>query len=127
MVHRRKKVHKKSPVLLNLEYKKVINFRIVDRKFIPEQTKPTMYIPFADINDLSLPKTCNVDFPDPDDLLTFKLIICPDEGKYSFCIEIRIAHLALQTFPRLNNQICFVFIFNFKVSTNKGALCSISR
>ena len=33
----------------------------------------------SDINELNLPKTCQVDFPDPDDLLTFKLIICPDE------------------------------------------------
>ena len=35
-----------------------------------------------DINELSLPKTCQVEFPDPDDLLNFKLIICPDEGFY---------------------------------------------
>lgn len=35
-----------------------------------------------DINELNLPKTCQVDFPDPDDLLNFKLIICPDEGFY---------------------------------------------
>jgi len=35
-----------------------------------------------DINELSLPKTCNVEFPDQDDLLTFKLTICPDEGFY---------------------------------------------
>ncbi|WAR01871.1 UBC12-like protein [Mya arenaria] len=35
-----------------------------------------------DINELNLPKTCQVDFPDPDDLLTFKLVICPDEGFY---------------------------------------------
>lgn len=37
---------------------------------------------FTDINELNLPKTCNTEFPDPDDLLTFKLIICPDEGFY---------------------------------------------
>lgn len=36
----------------------------------------------SDINDLNLPKTCNTVFPDPDDLLNFKLIICPDEGFY---------------------------------------------
>lgn len=34
---------------------------------------------FSDINELNLPKTCNTEFPDPDDLLNFKLIICPDE------------------------------------------------
>nr|CAD7441130.1 unnamed protein product [Timema bartmani] len=32
-----------------------------------------------DINELNLPKTCNTEFPDPDDLLNFKLVICPDE------------------------------------------------
>ncbi|XP_070558811.1 NEDD8-conjugating enzyme Ubc12 isoform X2 [Ptychodera flava] len=32
-----------------------------------------------DINELNLPKTCQVEFTDPDDLLNFKLIICPDE------------------------------------------------
>merc|ERR1712128_410425 len=33
-----------------------------------------------DINDLTLPPTCKTDFEDPDDLLNFKLTICPDEG-----------------------------------------------
>ncbi|KAH8293666.1 hypothetical protein KR054_002621 [Drosophila jambulina] len=36
----------------------------------------------ADISELNLPKTCATDFPDPDDLLNFKLIISPDEGFY---------------------------------------------
>uniref|UniRef100_A0A0A9Z2Q8 E2 NEDD8-conjugating enzyme n=1 Tax=Lygus hesperus TaxID=30085 RepID=A0A0A9Z2Q8_LYGHE len=35
-----------------------------------------------DLNELNLPKTCNTEFPDPDDLLSFKLVICPDEGFY---------------------------------------------
>jgi len=35
-----------------------------------------------DINELELPKTCKTVFPDPDDLLSFKLIIYPDEGFY---------------------------------------------
>lgn len=35
-----------------------------------------------DINELELPKTCKTEFPDPDDLLSFKLIIYPDEGFY---------------------------------------------
>merc|ERR1712098_23193 len=35
-----------------------------------------------DINELELPKTCKTEFPDPDDLLTFKLTIEPDEGFY---------------------------------------------
>ncbi|XP_016430769.1 NEDD8-conjugating enzyme Ubc12-like [Sinocyclocheilus rhinocerous] len=35
-----------------------------------------------DINELNLPKTCEMVFPDQDDLLSFKLIISPDEGFY---------------------------------------------
>ncbi|KAF2362183.1 Ubiquitin-conjugating enzyme E2 [Trinorchestia longiramus] len=35
-----------------------------------------------DINELTLPKTCETEFPDPDNLLSFKVIICPDEGFY---------------------------------------------
>uniref|UniRef100_A0A8D3DWC2 NEDD8-conjugating enzyme UBC12 n=1 Tax=Scophthalmus maximus TaxID=52904 RepID=A0A8D3DWC2_SCOMX len=35
-----------------------------------------------DINELNLPKTCDINFPDDDDLLNFRLIISPDEGFY---------------------------------------------
>jgi ubiquitin-conjugating enzyme E2 M len=35
-----------------------------------------------DIAELNLPKTCETQFPEKDDLLHFKLIICPDEGFY---------------------------------------------
>jgi ubiquitin-conjugating enzyme E2 M len=50
-----------------------------------------------DINELELPKTCKTDFPDPDDLLSFKLIISPDEGFYrhgqfSFSFKIGAAY-----------------------------------
>jgi len=34
-----------------------------------------------DMNELTLPTTCDLVFPDKDDLLNFKLIICPDEVK----------------------------------------------
>lgn len=37
----------------------------------------------SDINELNLPKTCTTEFPDPDDLLNFKLIICPDEVSHT--------------------------------------------
>lgn len=50
----------------------------------------------ADLNELNLPKTCATEFPDPDDLLNFKLVICPDEGFYK----------------------CGCFRFNFKVGPN---------
>lgn len=38
---------------------------------------------FPDMNELTLPQTCKLDFPDKDDLLNFKLIICPDEVSIS--------------------------------------------
>ena len=38
-----------------------------------------MPVLIVDIAELNLPKTCQLDFPDPDDLLNFRLIICPDE------------------------------------------------
>lgn len=37
------------------------------------------FILHADIAELNLPKTCQLEFADPDNLLNFKLIICPDE------------------------------------------------
>lgn len=36
-----------------------------------------------DLNELQLPKTCTTQFPDPDDLLNFKLELKPDEGFYN--------------------------------------------
>ncbi|XP_057289786.1 NEDD8-conjugating enzyme Ubc12-like isoform X2 [Hydractinia symbiolongicarpus] len=35
-----------------------------------------------DLSELQLPKTCQTEFPDKDDLLNFKLTIQPDEGFY---------------------------------------------
>lgn len=40
---------------------------------------------YIDLNELTLPKTCTTEFPDQDDLLNFKLTICPDEvSEYVF-------------------------------------------
>ena len=39
----------------------------------------SFFSPQTDISELNLPKTCVTDFPDPDDLLNFKLYITPDE------------------------------------------------
>lgn len=49
---------------------------------------------YLDINELNLPRTCTTNFPDPNDLLNFKMIICPDEGYYkggrfSFNFKVR--------------------------------------
>lgn len=55
------------------------------RCFFPILLQPPLahvYVYFlstTDINELNLPKTCHMDFPDPDDLLKFVLYISPDE------------------------------------------------
>jgi len=40
----------------------------------------------SDIRDLELPKTCETEFPDPDDLLNFKLVISPDEVRKTLIV-----------------------------------------
>jgi len=35
-----------------------------------------------DVNELELPSTCSIEFPDKDDFLNFRLSICPDQGFY---------------------------------------------
>lgn len=47
---------------------------------------------YVDINELNLPKTCGTEFPDPDDLLSFKLIICPDEVRTFFFLYIQLGN-----------------------------------
>lgn len=98
MVNKRQEVvPTKRHHLHNFEFKKV-QFTHFFRLFMPTHTYTSnkthtnqfkrQFIQliygfcYADINDLNLPKTCTTEFPDPDDLLTFKLIICPDEGFY---------------------------------------------
>ncbi|CAG2216509.1 UBC12 [Mytilus edulis] len=49
---------------------------------LPYKRPSRQAIHISNINELNLPKTCQLDFPDQDDLLTFKLTICPDEGFY---------------------------------------------
>lgn len=47
-----------------------------------KQTSAAQLRVTKDMSELTLPTTCNVEFPNPDDLLNFKVIICPDEGMY---------------------------------------------
>lgn len=63
-----------------------------------------------DINELNLPRTCTTNFPDPNDLLNFKMIICPDEGYYKggrFSFNFKVSNLDhLQNIQ--NNLCCFL-------------------
>lgn len=71
---------------------------------------------FSDINELNLPKTCGTEFPDPDDLLSFKLIICPDEVRKPERLDINVQAMSFLsdsvensslTVDLVNNNICF--------------------
>ena len=57
----------------------------------PLDTFHSFILIFQDINELELPKTCKTEFPDPDDLLSFKLVIYPDEVKI-IIISLAIIH-----------------------------------
>jgi len=58
-----------------------------------KKSSPAQLRLMKDLNELTLPKTCTMDFPDPDDLLNFKMFIRPDEGFYKggrFIFNFRI-------------------------------------
>jgi hypothetical protein len=65
----------------------------------------------SDINELNLPKTCNTEFPDADDLLTFKLIICPDEVRNPHKIHCNLTIIVQKNhrFKRVVIWMCLAF------------------
>ncbi len=48
--------------------------------------------PSVDLNELELPKTMKLKFPNPDDLLNFELSITPDEGCFSCLLPFLLLH-----------------------------------
>lgn len=79
-----------------------------------------------DIGELNLPKTCQTDFPDPDDLLNFKLLISPDEvRKLAFIILLFLLYKKVNKNYKVSLYLVFYsqgfyrngrFVFSFKVS-----------
>ena len=69
--------HVSAPLQLKSGSQKVIVLE-TRKAFVNE----FLSFPLSDINDLELPKTCSTEFPDPNDLLNFRLAIAPDEGFY---------------------------------------------
>jgi hypothetical protein len=66
--------------------------------------KITFIFKCPDINELNLPRTCTTSFPDPNDLLNFKMIICPDEGYYRsgrFVFNFKVSQMSLMKDPAL--------------------------
>lgn len=62
--------------------KNLISLYRVEKKGKKFSISIFLEFPSTDINELNLPRTCTTNFPDPNDLLNFKMIICPDEGYY---------------------------------------------
>ena len=98
---------------------------------------PSSCFPFLrenpDINELNLPKTCDISFSDPDDLLNFKLVICPDEvrahsaglpGTAGGPISSRETWFPCQA---LLDGIPAPLFFLHRASTRAGSLCSVLR
>lgn len=86
-----------------------------------------------DINELNLPKTCDISFSDPDDLLNFKLVICPDEvrarltGFSSTAGDTTSSWHTWLTCQTLQSRVLSPLFFLHRASTRAGSLCSVLR
>ena len=83
-----------------------------------------------DLAELNLPKTCHMDFPDSNDLLNFKLVICPDE----VCQIVLFKEHTLDKIIFLNlpihgvNFLCTVWsIRRVKINRRWGTLCMLIK
>lgn len=80
-----------------------------------------------DLNELQLPPTCNTIFPDPNDLLNFKLIICPDEGFYKggrFTFTFKVG----QGYPHEPPKVkCDVMIYHPNIDLEGNVCLNILR
>jgi len=75
-----------------------------------------------DINELSLPPTCRTEFPDPDDLLNFKLYISPDEGFYKygmFQFSFKVGHEYPHDAPKVK---CDTLVYHPNIDL-EGNIC----
>jgi len=80
-----------------------------------------------DINELNLPKTCTTDFPDPDNLLAFKLIICPDEGMYKggrFVFSFNVGASYPHEAPKVK---CLTKVYHPNIDTEGNVCLNILR
>ncbi|CAG0916446.1 unnamed protein product [Notodromas monacha] len=80
-----------------------------------------------DINELTLPKTCGVEFPNADDLLNFKLVICPDEGFYrggKFVFSFEVGPNYPHEPPKVK---CETSVFHPNIDTDGNVCLNILR
>jgi len=58
-----------------------------------------------DISELTLPSTTKIEFPNPDDLMNFRVTISPDEGFYkggSFVFSFKVKNLYPHEPPKVH-------------------------
>jgi len=80
-----------------------------------------------DLADLQLPKTCQTHFPDPDDLLNFKLTIQPDEGFYrngKFCFNFKVGHSYPHDAPKVK---CETMVYHPNIDLEGNVCLNILR
>jgi len=80
-----------------------------------------------DISEMDLPKTCRMDIPDPDCLLQFKLIICPDEGFYrngTFTFQFKVSEEYPHSPPKVK---CLNTIYHPNIDLEGNVCLNILR
>jgi len=80
-----------------------------------------------DLADLQLPKTCQTHFPDPDDLLNFKLSISPDEGFYKngkFTFNFKVGHSYPHDAPKVK---CETMVYHPNIDLEGNVCLNILR
>ncbi|KAI0996427.1 hypothetical protein K3495_g11754 [Podosphaera aphanis] len=80
-----------------------------------------------DLSELSLPSTMRTDFPDPDDMLNFSLIIEPDEGIYKGG-RFHFTFVISQNFPHEAPKVkCVQKIYHPNIDTEGNVCLNILR
>ncbi|NXB21739.1 UBC12 enzyme, partial [Rhagologus leucostigma] len=75
-----------------------------------------------DINELNLPKTCEIDFSDQDDLLHFRLLICPDE------VGLRVLPQVGQGYPHDPPKVkCETMVYHPNIDLEGNVCLNILR
>ncbi|KAG9511260.1 NEDD8-conjugating enzyme Ubc12, partial [Fragariocoptes setiger] len=80
-----------------------------------------------DLAEMSLPRTCKLEFPDQDDLLNFRLIVLPDEGYYRGGV-FRFSFKILPTYPHEPPKVkCETLVYHPNIDLEGNVCLNILR